>query len=170
MAPDGGVHQLFTVVGRSDIGINGCTDDALPPTDFESEFRRSNTRFRIPLKLFGLGIIDGIQDKEIIERHAATTDIRKKLGIIGIPNRSGNDGTMTRFGWKAQNKSIAMFAGEAYNVEMGVTTDLFPQATVQDWNGLIKQDTSKDSFIMSTEVSMSNQTKQKRPNYTIEFK
>lgn len=111
MAPDGGVHQLFTVVVRSDIGINGCTDDELPPTDFESEFRRSNTRFRIPLQLFGLGIIDGIQDKEIIERHAATTDIRKKLGIIGVPNRSGNDGTISRFGWKAQNKSIAMFAG-----------------------------------------------------------
>src|SRR6202035_2361113 len=28
-----------------------------------------------------------------------------------------------------QNKSIAIFAGEAYNVEMGVTNDLFPQAT-----------------------------------------
>ena len=45
-----------------------------------------------------------------------------------MPNRSANDGTITRFGWKAQNKSIAIFAGEAYNVEMGVTNDLFPQA------------------------------------------
>jgi CxxC motif-containing protein (DUF1111 family) len=44
-----------------------------------------------------------------------------------MPNRSGNDGTITRFGWKAQNKSLAIFAGEAYNVEMGVTNDLFPQ-------------------------------------------
>src|SRR5262245_54420983 len=24
--PDGGVHQLFTVVGRSDIGTRGCTN------------------------------------------------------------------------------------------------------------------------------------------------
>ena len=24
--PDGGVHQLFTVVGRSDVGVAGCTD------------------------------------------------------------------------------------------------------------------------------------------------
>jgi hypothetical protein len=38
------------------------------------------------------------------------------------------------------------------------------------WNGLIKQDTSKDRFIMSSEVNMSNQNKQKRPKYTIEFK
>ena len=129
---DGGVHQLFTVVGRSDIGTRGCTNAELPPTDFESELRQDNTRFRIPLQLFGLGIIDGIQNREILGRHAATTSIRAQLGIVGIPNRSGNDGTITKFGWKAQNKSIAIFAGEAYNVEMGVTNDLFTQATEEN--------------------------------------
>jgi len=128
-SPDGGVHQLFTVVGRSDVGGQGCTDDTLKPIDFESEYRRGNTRFRIPLQLFGLGMIDGIQDSEILGRHAATAPIRAELGIHGIANRSGNDGTITRFGWKAQNKSLAIFAGEAYNVEMGVTNDVFPQAT-----------------------------------------
>jgi hypothetical protein len=128
-SPDGGVHQLFTVVGRSDIGGPGCTNDTLPPIDFEREYRQGNTRFRIPLQLFGLGMIDGIQDSEILARHAATAAIRGQLGIEGIPNRSGNDGTITRFGWKAQNKSIAIFAGEAYNVEMGITNDVFPQAT-----------------------------------------
>ena len=127
--PDGGVHQLFTVVGRSDIGVGGCTNAQLPPTDFETAFRQGNARFRIPLQLFGLGIIDGIQDREILGRHAATASIRAALGIGGVPNRSGNDGTITKFGWKAQNKSIAIFAGEAYNVEMGVTNDLFTQAT-----------------------------------------
>ena len=130
--PDGGVHQLFTIVGRSDVlppgQPNTCTAEALPPTDFETQFKKGNTRFRIPLQLFGLGILDGVQDREILERHRATQEIREALGIHGIPNRSGNDGTITRFGWKAQNKSIAIFAGEAYNVEMGVTNDLFPQA------------------------------------------
>jgi hypothetical protein len=130
--PDGGVHQLFTVVGRSDIFPSGqpntCTAEVLPSTDFETQFQRDNVRFRIPLQLFGLGILDGIQDREILGRHDATAAIRKELGILGIPNRSGNDGTITRFGWKAQNKSITIFAGEAYNAEMGITTDLFPQA------------------------------------------
>ena len=37
-------------------------------------------------------------------------------------------------------------------------------------DGLIKPDTSKDRFTMSLEVNMSNQNKQKRPKYTIEFK
>src|SRR5262249_20576264 len=126
---DGSVHQLFTVVDRSDVGTAECDASTLPPTDFESEFRRGNTRFRIPLQLFGRGIIDSIQDAEILSRHDATARIRAQLRIEGIPNRSANDGTITRFGWKAQNKSLAVFAGEAYNVEMGVTNDLFPQAT-----------------------------------------
>jgi len=130
--PDGGVHQLFTVVGRSDIGAPGCTDADLPPTDFETQLRQGNLRFRIPLQLFGLGIIDGIQDQEILGRQAATAAIRGQLGIGGSPNRSANNGTITRFGWKAQNKSIAIFAGEAYNVEMGITNDLFPQATEEN--------------------------------------
>ena len=47
--------------------------------------------------------------------------------ISGTTNLSGNDGTITRFGWKAQNKSLLMFAGEAYNVEMGISNQLFPQ-------------------------------------------
>src|SRR5215470_1405638 len=130
--PDGGVHQLFTIVGRSDIfpaaQTNTCTAEVLPPTDFETQFANGNVRFRIPLQTFGLGILDGIQDREILGRHDATATLRKELGILGVPNRSGNDGTVTRFGWKAQNKSITMFAGEAYNAEMGITTELFPQA------------------------------------------
>jgi CxxC motif-containing protein (DUF1111 family) len=47
--------------------------------------------------------------------------------LSGNVNRSANDGTITRFGWKAQNKSLLMFAGEAYNVEMGISNQLFPQ-------------------------------------------
>jgi hypothetical protein len=35
---------------------------------------------------------------------------------------------------------------------------------------LIKQGTSKDRFLMSLEVNMSNKNKQKRPKYTIKFK
>src|SRR3989449_11211002 len=46
--------------------------------------------------------------------------------VNGRPNTSGNDGTITRFGWKAQNKSLELFSGEAYNVEQGVTNELFP--------------------------------------------
>jgi hypothetical protein len=125
-ARDGGVHQLFTIVGRTDDpGITGCN---IQQPDFEREVANHNVAFRIPLQMFGMGLIDSIQDREILKRHADSAALRAQFGVDGIPNRSANDGTITRFGWKAQNKSITVFAGEAYNVEMGVTNELFPQA------------------------------------------
>jgi hypothetical protein len=49
--PDGGVHALFTIVGRSDIGASGCTAAELPPTDFETQYKkeiyRSASRCRL---------------------------------------------------------------------------------------------------------------------------
>jgi CxxC motif-containing protein (DUF1111 family) len=45
--------------------------------------------------------------------------------VTGQTNANGNDGTIARFGWKAQNKSLLLFSGEAYNVEMGITNELF---------------------------------------------
>jgi Di-haem oxidoreductase, putative peroxidase len=127
--PDGGVHQLFTIVGRTDTASPGCSAAVLPQPDFETQYLLGNLSFRIPLQLFGLGLIDSIQDREILGRNAATATLRAPLGIVGVANRSGNDGTITRFGWKAQNKSITVFSGEAYNVEMGVTNEVFPQTT-----------------------------------------
>jgi len=128
--PDGGVHQLWTVRGSTnDPTIPNC---ALTQPDFEAELKAHNLSFRIPLQMTGLGLIESIQDREITARHDATAARREPLGIAGHPNRSGNDGTITRFGWKAQNKSVTMFAGEAYNVELGITNELFPTATEED--------------------------------------
>ena len=45
--------------------------------------------------------------------------------LLGNLDRNGNDGTIARFGWKTQNKSLLLFSGEAYNVEMGITNELF---------------------------------------------
>ncbi|MGH9915222.1 MAG: di-heme oxidoredictase family protein, partial [Pyrinomonadaceae bacterium] len=127
---DGGVHQLFTLTGRNDDPtIAGCN---IAQPDFERELREENAAFRIPLTMEGTGFLDSVQDKEVQKRHDDSAPLRARFGILGVPNRSGNDGTITRFGWKAQNKSITVFAGEAYNVEMGVTNELFPQAVEED--------------------------------------
>jgi CxxC motif-containing protein (DUF1111 family) len=82
--------------------------------DFAAEQAEGNLSFRIPTRMFGMSLIDAIQDREILSRHEVTAEERAALAITGHPNHSGNDGTITRFGWKAQNKSIPMFAGEAY--------------------------------------------------------
>ena len=92
-----------------------------------------NVALRIPTPTFGAGLIEAIDDDTILanlQANAATKlsmGIRGKPNMTGRPNVSGNDGTITRFGWKAQNKSLELFSGEAYNVEQGVTSDLFPQ-------------------------------------------
>jgi CxxC motif-containing protein (DUF1111 family) len=118
--------------------VRGINDDptikhcSIVQPDFEAEHDKGNLSFRIPLQMLGLGLIESIQDREILNHQAATAPQRGALGITGHPNRSGNDGTITRFGWKAQNKSITMFAAEAYNVEMGITNELFPTATEED--------------------------------------
>jgi CxxC motif-containing protein (DUF1111 family) len=123
--PDGGVHDLFTIAGRSDAPV-GCTAQVLPQPDFNQAAADNNLTLRIPTPVFGLGLIEAISDATILRSFAATAPSRAALGIRGSPNRSGNDGTITRFGWKAQNKSGLLFAGEAYNVEMGITNELFP--------------------------------------------
>lgn len=130
LIPDGGVHQLWTVRGdKTDKTIPGC---AIAQPDFEKQLRQNNVAFRIPLQMTGIGLIESIQDREIMARHDATATQRAALGIAGRPNRSGNDGTITRFGWKAQNKSLTIFAGEAYNVEQGITNEVFPTPTEED--------------------------------------
>jgi len=130
---DGGVHSLFTVAGRSDAA--GCN---LAQPDFEREFSRGNAIFRIPTPTFGAGLIEQIPDAVIRASAASTAAQKAALGIAGRPNivlpfhaisgqtnNNGNDGTIARFGWKAQNKSLLLFAGEAYNVEMGISNELF---------------------------------------------
>jgi CxxC motif-containing protein (DUF1111 family) len=123
---DGGVHDLFVITGRSDAG--GCN---ISQPNFEHNLALGNVIFRIPTPTFGAGLIENIPDETILANMNSNVAAKLALGISGHPNHehpnhSGNDGTISRFGWKAQNKSLEIFAGEAYNVEMGITNELFP--------------------------------------------
>ncbi|HEY7039183.1 MAG TPA: di-heme oxidoredictase family protein [Methylomirabilota bacterium] len=130
---DGGVHGLFVISGRVDSTGNasGCN---IRQEDFAGQGRRGNLIFRIPTPVFGSGLIEQIPDSAIVANQAAAGTQKGTLGIRGRPHRfplngttnvNGNDGTVARFGWKAQNKSLLMFSGEAYNVEMGISNELF---------------------------------------------
>ena len=134
---DGGVHAVFVITGRSDaLGCNIAQPDFLPAGNPSTgKGGNPNIIFRIPTPLFGAGLIEAIPDSAILANMSANASEKSALGISGHPNAiisgtanlSANDGTITRFGWKAQNKSLLMFAGEAYNVEMGISNQLFPQ-------------------------------------------
>lgn len=119
-APNGGVETIFTVSGRQD--ARGCT---IQQPNYEAAESGNNIIFRIPTPAFGAGLIENLDDSTLMQNRA--NNLNNNFGIAGTFNRSGNDGTITRFGWKAQNKSLQIFAGEAYNVEMGISNQLFPQ-------------------------------------------
>ena len=119
-APNGGVEDLFTVSGRSDAG--SCS---LPQPSFNTAGNEGDIIFRIPTPTFGAGLIENLDDSTLLNNQLNNNN--NNLGISGAFNHNGNDGTISRFGWKAQNKSLHIFAGEAYNVEMGISNELFPQ-------------------------------------------
>jgi CxxC motif-containing protein (DUF1111 family) len=130
---DGGVHALFVTSGRVDTSgdASGCN---IKQEDFLAQAKFGNVIFRIPTPTFGLGLIEQIPDRAIVANQAANGYRKAALGIAGRPHRirmtgttnlNGNDGTIARFGWKAQNKSLLLFSGEAYNVEMGISNELF---------------------------------------------
>jgi len=119
-SPNGGVETLYTVSGLA--GAGGCS---LAQPSFAAASQANNLIFRIPTPVFGAGLLENIDDSTLIAVHNAQAG--NNLGISGTFNHNGNDGTIARFGWKAQNKSLDLFSGEAYNVEMGISNETFPQ-------------------------------------------
>ena len=150
-ASDSGVHDIFSIGGRSD--ASGCTLAIEPQPAAAAGATSSNPTasgaisFRIPTPLFGLGLVENVTDNALTANLDKTPTLggvtgptASSLGITGSFQISGNDGTTTRFGWKAQNKSLLVFAGEAYNVEMGVsnenfTSERFVDSTACVFNG-----------------------------------
>jgi CxxC motif-containing protein (DUF1111 family) len=139
---DGGVANLFVITGRADAGACDISQPEFGPAGdpLSGQGGDPNLIFRIPTPVFGGGLVEGIADSAILANKASQPLVKAALGIHGregrsnrggasgqgSANRNGNDGTITRFGWKAQNKSLLLFAAEAYNVEQGVTNELFP--------------------------------------------
>ena len=117
---DGGVHALFVITGHPQAA--GCN---IRQEDFETQVRNRNIIFRIPTAVFGAGLIENLTDTTILANLNSNSFTKKIFGISGRVNRNGNDGRISKFGWKAQNPSLLVFSGEAYNVEMGITNEAF---------------------------------------------
>jgi len=137
---DGGVHNTATITGRT--GAHGCV---LEQPDFDRAAATNNLIFRIPTPVFGAGLIEQIPDSAILANMDSDRDMKQQMGIhgranlvvsgraiTGRTNNNGNDGTIARFGWKAQNKSLIIFSAEAYNVEMGISNEGFQTEREED--------------------------------------
>jgi len=82
---------------------------------------------RIPIPLFGAGLVEAIADETILA--LADPDDRDRDGISGrasiVRDVATGDRRVGRFGWKAQHATLLVFGADAYRNEMGITNDLF---------------------------------------------
>src|SRR5437868_14172961 len=102
-------------------------------------------------------MMESIPDSMIVANKNLNSGAKQLLGISGHENREGNTGTITRFGWKAQNKSLELFAGEAYNVEQGVTNEVFQNERDETptclFNGIPEDHTNLDALTPTDSLS-----------------
>ena len=113
------LFQVFSTPGHA------C--QPVPPAEVNVVARR------IPIPLFGSGLVDAIPDSDIAAR--ADPD---DLNFDGISGRAAlvrdlvtGQLRVGRFGWKAQIATLRVFAGDAYRNEMGITNEVFPQELAQ---------------------------------------
>jgi CxxC motif-containing protein (DUF1111 family) len=84
---------------------------------------------RVPIPLFGAGLVEAIPDDTILALEDPTD--RNRDGVSGraavIADRATGERRIGRFGWKSQHATLLAFGADAYRNEMGITNDLFPQ-------------------------------------------
>lgn len=83
---------------------------------------------RIPIPLFGAGLVEAIPD-DAIEALADPGD-RDRDGVSGraalVRDLVSGERRVGRFGWKAQHATLKAFAADAYRNEMGITNEVIP--------------------------------------------
>lgn len=83
---------------------------------------------RIPIPLFGAGLVEAIPDDEI--ESLADPNDRDRNGISGraalVRDLATGQRRIGRFGWKAQHATLKAFAADAYRNEMGITNEVLP--------------------------------------------
>lgn len=84
----------------------------------------TGTAIRSSMTLRGTGLIDFIQDQDILANMAA-----EPIEVRGRPNTLA-DGRIGRFGWKANIATLVEFMGDAFQKEQGLTNGLNRDDTV----------------------------------------
>jgi len=86
---------------------------------------------RIPIPLFGAGLVEAIADETIVALE--DSEDQDSDGISGratvVVDVASGEERVGRFGWKAQHATLLVFGADAYRNEMGITNDLFRSET-----------------------------------------
>lgn len=105
--------------------VLGCESQTIPQ---EAKFVSP----RAAQQLFGLGLIDAISERTILSN--ADPEDKDKDGISGRPNMVFSprfqEIRVGRFGWKAHWPTLIDFTGDAYLVEIGISSPDFPKNRV----------------------------------------
>jgi hypothetical protein len=85
--PDGGVHDLFTIAGRTD--APGCN---MTQPDFAQMQELGNLAFRMPTPLYGAGLIENIPDAAIYANMPRTRRSSRVWEFRAIPTSAATMG------------------------------------------------------------------------------
>ena len=84
---------------------------------------------RIAPQMIGMGLLEAIDERDILANAAAQA--ARQDGIRGMPNRVfdvyANREVIGRFGWKANAGSVAHQTASAFNGDIGITSEHFPE-------------------------------------------
>ena len=126
------VTRFAFISGRSFDGLEslGGTllhDHAIEPAVAETIPPEANhTSFRNSTPLFGLGLIEAIPDKAILDNARRTPGDGVKGRASMVTDIVSGKTMVGKFGWKAQQATILAFSADAYLNEMGITNRFFP--------------------------------------------
>ena len=113
--------------GLESLGGTLLQDHAIDPAVAETIPPEANhTSFRNSTPLFGLGLIEAIPDKAILDNARRTPGDGVKGRASMVTDIVSGKTMVGKFGWKAQQATILAFSADAYLNEMGITNRFFP--------------------------------------------
>ncbi len=89
---------------------------------------------RLTTPLFGAGLIEAIDDEEILRNARRRQPDRISGRAAMVTDVASGKTRVGRFGWKAQHATLLAFAGDAYLNEMGITNRFFPVENAPNGN------------------------------------
>jgi CxxC motif-containing protein (DUF1111 family) len=97
--------------------------------------------FRRSLSLLGLGFVEAISDKTLLDIAKAQSQmsggrINGQAAMVPVLEAPGKM-QVGRFGWKDTFGSLETFSGFAYVAEIGLTTPIFPNELTSDGNAMV---------------------------------
>ena len=113
--------------GLESLGGTLLQDHAIDPAVAESIPPEANhISFRNSTPLFGLGLIEAIPDRAILDNARRTPGDGVKGRASMVTDVVSGKTMVGKFGWKAQQATILAFSADAYLNEMGITNRFFP--------------------------------------------